>query len=848
MSNRFLDTKIEFLKGVGPKRAEILRKELGIATFGQLLVYYPFRYIDKSKVYSIAEINSEEAYIQLKGKITTLQTLGERRGKRLVATLRDETGEIELIWFKGIKWLASSVVIGQEYIVYGKPSKYRNKYNIAHPDLDVVDQSLIANQVTLEAVYPSTELLSIMGLNSKGIHKIQKNLVAQLGNKVEETLPILILEQLKLIDKERAVINVHSPENEHLLQKSRYRLKFEELFYLQLNMLRQKVIKTETIKGAVFNKVGKYFNQFFNENLPFELTGAQKRVLKEIRNDVGYGNHMNRLLQGDVGSGKTIVALMSILISIDNGYQACLMAPTEILANQHYEGITELLKGIDLKVELLTGSVKVVKRRAIHEQLENGELNILIGTHALIEDKVKFQNLGFVVIDEQHRFGVQQRSKLWRKGSPSLILPKGKEKEQILYKYQTARPSTYALLKVNKEEKKKKSTGAEVALWSQLKTKQLGAKFRREHIIDQFIVDFLCIQKNLIIEVDGKYHLEKEQQEADEMRTQILEDIGFKVMRFTNEEVLGDVEGVVHQIEEALKSLPDGEIRGTTIPPHVLVMTATPIPRTLAMTFYGDLDVSVIDELPPGRKDIKTIHRFDSSRLKVFGFIEEEVKKGRQIYIVYPLIKESEKMDYKDLMDGYESIIRRFSRPDYQISIVHGQMKAADKEFEMQRFVKGETQIMVATTVIEVGVNVPNASVMVIESAERFGLSQLHQLRGRVGRGAEQSYCILMTGNKLSADGRLRMETMVKTNDGFEISEVDLKLRGPGDIQGTQQSGLLNLNIADLVRDGKILQYARDVAVATLKKDPNLELDKNHRLVATLKQLFGDRVNWSRIS
>lgn len=702
MSNHFFDTKIEFLKGVGPKRAEMLRKELSIATFGQLLVYYPFRYIDKSKVYSIADINSEEAYIQLKGKITELKTLGERRGKRLVATLKDETGEIELIWFKGVKWLASSIIIGKEYIVYGKPSRYRNNYNIAHPDLDEVDQSLITNKVTLEAVYPSTELLSRMGLNAKGIHKIQKNLVAQLGNQVQETLPISILEQLKLIDKERAVINVHSPENEHLLQKSRYRLKFEELFYLQLNMLRQKVIKTETIKGAIFNRVGDYFNQFFNENLPFELTGAQKRVLKEIRNDIAYGNHMNRLLQGDVGSGKTIVALMSVLIAIDNGYQACIMAPTEILANQHYDGITELLKGIDLNVQLLTGSTKVAKRREIHEQLENGELNILIGTHALIEDKVKFQNLGFVVIDEQHRFGVQQRSKLWRKGK-------------------------------------------------------------------QF-------------------------------------------------------------------------------PPHVLVMTATPIPRTLAMTFYGDLDVSVIDELPPGRKDIKTIHRFDSSRLKVFGFIEEEVKKGRQIYIVYPLIKESEKMDYKDLMDGYESIIRRFPRPQYQISIVHGQMKAADKEFEMQRFVKGETQIMVATTVIEVGVNVPNASVMVIESAERFGLSQLHQLRGRVGRGAEQSYCILMTGNKLSADGRLRMDTMVKTNDGFEISEVDLKLRGPGDIQGTQQSGLLNLNIADLVRDGQILQYARDIAVEVLKEDPNLALDKNHRLVSTLKQLFGNKINWSRIS
>ncbi|NQX96725.1 MAG: ATP-dependent DNA helicase RecG [Flavobacteriales bacterium] len=709
MSNHFLDTKIEFLKGVGPKRAEMLRKELGIATFGQLLVYYPFRYIDKSKVLSISDINSEEIHIQLIGKIVELKTLGERRGKRLVAILKDETGEIELVWFKGIKWLASSIVIGKEYVAYGKPSRYNNRYNIAHPDLDEVDQSLIANKVTLEAVYPTTEILSRMGLTAKGIHKIQQNLIVQLGNKIQETLPISIIEQLKLIDKERAVVNVHAPENEHLLQKARYRLKFEELFYLQMHLLRQKVIKKDTIKGAVFNRVGDCFNQFYNEKLPFELTGTQKKVLKEIRDDVGYGKHMNRLLQGDVGSGKTIVALMSILIAIDNGYQACLMAPTEILANQHYEGITELLKGLGLNVQLLTGSVKVKKRREIHEQLENGELDILIGTHALIEDKVKFQKLGFVVIDEQHRFGVQQRSKLWRKGSPD--------------------PKT-----------------------------------------------------------------------------------------------------------------------GKIVPPHVLVMTATPIPRTLAMTFYGDLDVSVIDELPPGRKEIKTIHRFDSSRLKIFGFMEEEIKKGRQVYIVYPLIKESEKMDYKDLMDGYESIERRFSKPTYQISIVHGQMKAVDKEFEMQRFVKGETQIMVATTVIEVGVNVPNASVMIIESAERFGLSQLHQLRGRVGRGGEQSFCILMTGNKLSADGRLRMDTMVKTNDGFELSEVDLKLRGPGDLQGTQQSGLLNLNIADLVRDAQIVQYARDIALQILEEDPNLVLDKNHRLVSTLKQLFGNKINWSRIS
>ncbi|MDG1476540.1 MAG: ATP-dependent DNA helicase RecG, partial [Vicingaceae bacterium] len=527
MSNHFLDTKIEFLKGVGPKRAEMLRKELGISTYGQLLLHYPFRYIDKSKVLKISDINSDEIHIQLRGKVVELRTLGEKRGKRLVATLKDDTGEIELVWFKGIKWLASSIIVGKEYVVYGKPTEYNHRYNIAHPDIDLLDKALIANQVTLEAVYHTTEVLTRMSLNAKGIHKIQKNLVAQLPNKIQETLPVWILDELKLVPKEKAIINVHAPENEFLLQKSRYRLKFEELFYLQLNMLRQKGIKKEVIKGAAFNRVGEYFNKFYNDKLPFELTDAQKRVLKEIRDDVGYGNHMNRLLQGDVGSGKTIVALMSILIAIDNGYQACLMAPTEILANQHFEGITELIEGIGLNVQLLTGSVKTKKRREIHEQLENGELHILIGTHALIEDKVKFDKLGFVVIDEQHRFGVQQRSKLWRKGT-------------------------------------------------------LG---------------------------------------------------------------------------------PNGKL----IPPHVLVMTATPIPRTLAMTFYGDLDVSVIDELPPGRKEIKTIHRFDNSRMKIFGFMEDEIKKGRQVYVVYPLIKESEKLDYKDLMEGYNQIEREFPLPKYQV-------------------------------------------------------------------------------------------------------------------------------------------------------------------------------------
>ena len=703
MSDHILDTKIEYLKGVGPKRADLLKKELSIFTFRDLLHYYPFRYIDKSKVYTISEINSDETYIQLKGKITSLQTLGERGTKRLVATFQDETGVIELIWFRGLKWLASSVIIGNEYIVYGKPANYQNRFNIPHPEMDEVDNSLIENKITLEAVYSTTEQLSSRGLTSKGIHKIQKNLVAQIQHQIQETLSVEILENQKLIDKETAVINVHTPANEHILQKARFRLKFEEFFYLQLKLLRQKVIKTKTIRGNIFKNVGANFNTFYSEKLPFELTEAQKRVIREIRKDIGSGNHMNRLLQGDVGSGKTVVALLCILIALDNGFQACLMAPTEILATQHYQNLKALLNGMNVNIELLTGSIKTAARKIIHEELENGELKILIGTHALIEDKVKFQNLGFVVIDEQHRFGVEQRAKLWKKGEQG-------------------------------------------------------------------------------------------------------------------------------------------------IPPHVLVMTATPIPRTLAMTFYGDLDVSVIDELPPGRKAIKTIHRFDSSRLPVFGFMEEEIKKGRQIYIVYPLIKESEKMDYKDLMDGYESITRRFPLPKYRVSIVHGQMKTAAKEFEMQRFVKGETQIMVATTVIEVGVDIPNASAMIIESAERFGLSQLHQLRGRVGRGAEQSYCVLMTGNKLSADGKLRMKTMVSTNDGFEIAEVDLKLRGPGDLQGTQQSGLLNLNIADLAKDGQILQLARATAIEILKEDPDLTLEKNHRLKANLNNLFGNKVNWSRIS
>lgn len=847
MNNNLLDTKIEFLKGVGPARAELLQQELGIYTFGQLLEYYPFRYVDKSKVYNICDINSDQAYIQLKGQLTNIQIVGEKQAKRMVAKFKDSTGEIELVWFKGIKWLSSSLKINQEYVLFGKPTLYRNNYNITHPELELVEQSLVANSVSLEGVYSTTDKLTNKGLSAKGIHKIEQNLIAQIKGYIQETLPDELLDKLKLIPKELAVINAHAPENEQQLQRAVFRLKFEELFFLQLRLLRQKVIKTQTLKGHVFNAVGENFNTFYNNYLAFELTEAQKRVIREIRKDIGSGKHMNRLLQGDVGSGKTVVALLTMLIAIDNGFQACLMAPTEILATQHYLGLAEMLKDMNVTIELLTGSTKKAKRNEIHTDLLNGTLNILVGTHALLEDAVQFNNLGYVVVDEQHRFGVAQRAKLWAKDSPS-NLPEREALKKVFFKYQTARPSTYALLKANQQERKKQTTEAEQVLWENLKTKQLGTKFRRQHIIDEFIVDFVGLEKKLVIEVDGKYHNSSEQIEADKMRTQILEELGFKVIRFTNEEVLLDIDNVLKKITEATNSLPFGEGRGGALIPHVLVMTATPIPRTLAMTFYGDLDISIIDELPAGRKPIKTIHKFDSSRLRVFGMMEEEIKKGRQIYVVYPLINESEKMDYKDLMDGFDAILRRFPMPQYQVSIVHGQMKPKDKEFEMQRFVKGETNIMVATTVIEVGVNVPNASVMVIESAERFGLSQLHQLRGRVGRGAEQSYCILMSGNKLSPEGKLRLETMVRTNDGFEIAEVDLKLRGPGDIQGTQQSGLLNLKIADLAKDGQILQAARTEAVEILKEDANLQLPKHYRLIEALNTIKRNKKNWSRIS
>jgi ATP-dependent DNA helicase RecG len=664
--------------------------------------------------------------------------------------------------------------------------------------------------------------------------------------KFVETLPDYLLNDLKLIPKNAALFNIHFPKSQDLLSKAQFRLKFEELFFIQLQLITKNLVRKHKIKGHAFTVIGENFNNFFQNHLPFELTNAQKKVLKEIRNDMGTNAQMNRLLQGDVGSGKTIVALMAMLIALDNGFQSCLMAPTEILANQHYNSLTELAKELNINIKILTGSTKTADRKIIHEALENGSLHILIGTHALLEDKVQFHNLGLAIIDEQHRFGVEQRSKLWQKGG----LPQSfqrKEVDSVKHKYQTARPSTYKLLKELKTQNTKRSTQAETILWECLRNKNLTYKFRRQHIIDIFIADFICIEKKLIIEVDGGYHKTIEQKEADEMRTEILNELGFKVIRFNNEEVIGNFDAVLKKINTTLESLPTGEVGGA-IPPHILVMTATPIPRTLAMSLYGDLDISVIDELPPGRKPIQTVHRYDSNRLKVWKFIKDEIAKGRQIYIVYPLIKESETMDYKDLMDGYESISRDFPLPQYSISIIHGKMKPADKDAEMKRFAEGKTNIMVATTVIEVGVNIPNASVMIIESAERFGLSQLHQLRGRVGRGAEQSYCILMTSFKLSSDSKIRLETMCQTNDGFEIAEVDLKLRGPGDIMGKQQSGVLNLQIADLVRDKDILLVARNEALKLLKKDPSMMMPEHQNLRTVFLELTKKKNIWNYIS
>ncbi len=693
------NTDIKYLPGVGPKKAEILNKEIDVFSVEDLLHYYPYKYIDRSRIYYIHEVDGNMPYIQLKGRITAFETMGEGRNKRLVAHFTDGTGFIDLVWFQGARYIADKYKVNLTYLVFGKPTAFGNKFNIAHPDIEPYIEEKV-EQTNLLGYYNTTEKMKTHYLNSKAIQKIMMSALPSALPHVVETLPQSIIDTAKLLPLKEAIRNIHFPLNPSILRDAQYRLKFEELFYLQLNILRYTSDRRAKLKGFVFSLVGDYFNSFYEKNLPFELTNAQKRIIREIRQDMATGEQMNRLLQGDVGSGKTLVALMIMLIAMGNGFQASMMAPTEILANQHFATIQEFLFGLNINVELLTGSTKKKKREEIHSRLLTGDIHILIGTHALIEDTVQFGNLGLVVIDEQHRFGVAQRAKLWTKN-------------------------------VN--------------------------------------------------------------------------------------------------------------------PPHMLVMTATPIPRTLAMTVYGDLDVSVIDELPPGRKPIQTIHQYDKRRGALYNSIRKQLSEGRQIYFVYPLIEESEKIDLKNLEEGYEHICEIF--PEYTVCKVHGKMKPTEKDAEMARFVKNEAQIMVATTVIEVGVNVPNASVMVIESAQRFGLSQLHQLRGRVGRGADQSYCILITPYELSADSRKRINIMVESNDGFEIAEADLKLRGPGDLEGTQQSGIaFNLKIADIVRDSQIMGYARDVAKEVMDSDPAFEKLENQILKRQLRKLGGNRYNWGLIS
>ncbi|MCJ8208444.1 ATP-dependent DNA helicase RecG [Mucilaginibacter sp. RS28] len=700
--NQLFKTSIDYLKGVGTSRADVLKKELGIFTFEDLLRHFPFKYIDRTRFYKIREINPDLPHVQVIARLTSFETVGEKHTKRLVAQVQDDTGVMELVWFQGIRWVEKTLIRGKAYIIFGKPGAFNGKAQIAHPEMEPYSAEAMKRKgnLTLQPAYNSTEKLKQFQLDTKGIQKLTAALLEAHAKDIQENLPQYILNRFRLMGRREAYIGIHFPEDSTKLHEAVHRLKFEELFAIQLKLLKNKLLRNQKFKGFVFEKVGDYFNTFYQQKLPFDLTDAQKRVLREIRIDTQRGVQMNRLLQGDVGSGKTVVALMNILLAIDNGFQACLMAPTEILATQHYHSIRNMVGEDFISVELLTGSVKQKNRKGIHERLEDGSLQVLIGTHALLEDKVQFKNLGLAVIDEQHRFGVEQRAKLWRKN---------------------------------------------------------------------------------------------------------------------------------------------------VMPPHVLVMTATPIPRTLAMTLYGDLDVSVIDQLPAGRKPIETIHYYENQRLPMFGFMKREIAKGRQVYVVYPLIQESEKLDLKNLMDGVEVMSREFPLPQYRISIVHGKLTAAEKEFEMQRFVKGETQIMVATTVIEVGVNVPNASVMVIENAERFGLSQLHQLRGRVGRGAEQSYCILMSSHKLSREGRIRLDTMVQTNDGFKIAEIDLELRGPGDIEGTQQSGVLDLKVANLSTDQQLLLQARTVVEEIFEKDPQLEHPEN-LLLRQMLQTQNQGLSWDKIS
>jgi ATP-dependent DNA helicase RecG len=696
-----MQTALVYLKGVGPERARLLKEELQLRTYQDLLHFFPNRYIDRSRFYPINELPHSNAEIQIKGRITSVSYVQQKRGKRMIATFEDQTGSMELVWFRGHKWIRDQLKINTDYVVFGRLNWFKGNASMPHPELELETNFNKNLKISFYPIYPSTEKLISKGISQKIIQKMMVQLFQNQTAPFSETLPSSILNQYKLIDKDKAIRQIHFPDNPHNLTRAQMRLKFEEFFYMQMQLVLKNSQRKQKIKGHIFETVGANFNTFFNEYLPFELTSAQKRVIKEIRIDMGTGRQMNRLLQGDVGSGKTIVALLLILIAIDNKYQACLVAPTEILAQQHFQSLAEQLQKLNVSVKLLTGSSTKKERHSIHEGLQNGELSVLIGTHAVFENTVQFNRLGIAVIDEQHRFGVAQRSKLWQKNE---------------------------------------------------------------------------------------------------------------------------------------------------IPPHILVMTATPIPRTLAMSLYGDLDLSVIDELPPGRKKIRTLHRTDSNRLKVFAFVKEQIALGRQVYVVYPLIQESSKLDYKDLMDGYESLSRSFPVPNYQISIVHGQMKSKDKTFEMERFIQGKTQIMVATTVIEVGVNVPNASVMIIESAERFGLSQLHQLRGRVGRGADQSYCILMTGTKLSREAQTRMETMTSSNDGFQIAEVDLKLRGPGNIMGTQQSGILKFKIADLIQDQALLKAAREQALRIVTQDPMMK-DADHQCIKrTLTALKFDSNIWNFIS
>lgn len=701
MPNHFFDTPINYLKGVGPQRADILGKELGIKTYGDLIHHFPFRYVDRTRVYPIAELTAEMPYVQCKGTLSSIKELGEKRSKRLTAILSDDSGKIELVWFKGIKWILKTLEAGNEYLVFGKPSEFNNKINIVHPELDKYNQEIVLKNTKWMPVYNSTEKCKARGLDSKGISKLMYSLLQQMPSQLEETLNKDIIDTLRLLSLHTSLMQIHFPDSNELLGKAISRLKFEEAFYQQLLWLYMKIGRDEEVEGIVFNTVGDLFHTFFNDHLGFELTNAQKRVIREIRNDLGSGKQMNRLLQGDVGSGKTMVALMSMLLALDNGYQSCLMAPTEILAQQHFETLSNSLEKLNVSIDLLTGSIKGKQRDAILSKTIKGEIDILIGTHALLEEVVQFRDIGLVVIDEQHRFGVEQRAKLWMR--------KGKQ-------------------------------------------------------------------------------------------------------------------------------------------PHILIMTATPIPRTLALTAFGDLDTSIIDEMPKGRKPIKTIHRFDNERFKAYEFIREQIHKGYQAYIVYPLISESDKLELENLMEGFDLVSDNFPFPQYKLSIVHGKMKASDKELEMQRFVSGKTQIMVSTTVIEVGVNVPNATVMLIENANRFGLSQLHQLRGRVGRGGDQSYCILLSAAKLSEDSKKRLSTMVRTNDGFEIAETDLKLRGPGDMAGTQQSGKLPFKLIELSKDKNTIELARQIASDILKEDPKLILVKNQQLLNKIKTDESSFINWSRVS